>query len=81
MKNGILIVKLEDDEGVDHYDKPKSLSTMPSHFGSFSLSHSKRMMNPVIRQIGGFKKAFNTLIPILCIYIRNTGLTWLILDL
>ena len=27
---------------------------MPSHFGSSILSHSKRLMNDVIRQIDGF---------------------------
>ena len=54
LKNGNLIVKLEDDEGVDDYDKAKSVNTMPSHFGSNILSHSKRLMNGVIRQIGGF---------------------------
>ena len=54
LKNGNLIVKLEDDEGVDDYDKAKSINTMPSHFGSFILSHSKRLMNNVIKQIDGF---------------------------
>ena len=33
-KNGSLLVKLEDDEGVDDYDKAKSIKTMPFHFGS-----------------------------------------------
>ena len=54
LKNGNLIVKLEDDEGVDEYDKVKSVNRMPSHFGSFILSHSKRLMNEVINQTGGF---------------------------
>ena len=54
LKNGNLIVKLEDDEGVDDYDKAKSVNTMPSHFGSYILSHSKRLMNAVFNQIGGF---------------------------
>ena len=54
MKNGKLKVKLEDDEGVDDYDKAKSVKTMPSHFGSFILSHSKRLMDDVINQIDGF---------------------------
>ena len=43
LKNGNLIVKLEDDEGVDDYDKAKSINTMPSHFGSYILSHSKKI--------------------------------------
>ena len=54
LKNGNLIVKLEDDEGVDDFDKAKSINTMPSHFGSYILSHSKRLMNSVIKQIDGF---------------------------
>ena len=32
-KNGNLIVKLEDDEGVDGYDEAISVNTMPPHFG------------------------------------------------
>ena len=35
LKNGHLIVKLEDDEGVDNFDRAKSVNTMPSHFASF----------------------------------------------
>ena len=54
LKNGNLIVKLQDDEGVDDFDKAKSVNTMPSHFGSFILSHSKRLMNNVFREIDGF---------------------------
>ena len=54
VKNGNLLVKLEDDEGVDDFDKAKSVNTMPFHFGSYILSHSKRLMNNVIKQINGF---------------------------
>ena len=54
MKNGKLIVKLEDDEGVHDYDKAKSANTMPYHYGSFIFSHSKTLINDVIKQIGGF---------------------------
>ena len=54
LKNGKLIVKLEQDEGVDDFDKAKSVNMMPSHFGSYILSHSKRLMNDVIQQIKGF---------------------------
>ena len=54
LKNGNLIVKLADDEGVDDFDKAKSVNTMPSHFGSNILSHNNNMMNDVIEQIGGF---------------------------
>ena len=54
LKNGNLIVKLEDGEGVDDYDKAQSINTMPSHFGSYILSHSKRLMNNVFNEIDGF---------------------------
>ena len=54
MKNGNSIVKLEDDSGADDYDKAKSMNTMPSHFDSYMLSHSKSLINEVINQIGGF---------------------------
>ena len=54
LKYDNLIVKLEDDKGVDDYDKAKSKNTMPSHFGSYFLLHSKRLMNDVFNQIGGF---------------------------
>ena len=54
LKNGNFIVKLEDDEGVDDYNKAKSINTMLSHFESFILSHSKRLMNDVFREIVGF---------------------------
>ena len=47
-------VKLEDDKGVDDYNKANSIYKMPSQFGSSILSHSKRLMIDVIRQTGGF---------------------------
>ena len=54
LKNGNLIVKLEDNEGVGDFDEAKSINTMLSHFGSYILSHSKRLMNYVIEEINGF---------------------------
>ena len=54
LRNGNLVVKLEDDKGADDFDKPKSIKTMPSQFGSNILSHSKRLMNDVFREIDGF---------------------------
>ena len=63
-KNSNLIVKLEDDEGVDDYDKAKSLNTMQSQFGSFILSHSKRLMSKVFRTIDEFYS--------ICNYYRDT---------
>ena len=47
-------MKVEDHEVFDYYDKEKSVNTMPSHFGSYILSHSKRLMNDVFREIDGF---------------------------
>ena len=54
MKNGNLLIKLEQDKGFDDYYKAKSVSIVPSHLGSCNLSPSKRLMNDVIEQIGGF---------------------------
>ena len=54
LKNANLIVKVENDENVDDYDKAKSIKTMTSHFESCILSHSKRQTNEVINQTGGF---------------------------
>ena len=54
LKNGKLLLKLQDDEGVDDYDKAQSVKTVPSYFGSYILSHSKRLMKNVIRQRDGF---------------------------
>ena len=53
-KNGNLIVKLEDDECVDIYEKAKLVNTLSSHFGSYISPPSKRMMNDVIKKIVGF---------------------------
>ena len=81
-KNVNLLLKLEDDEGVDDFDNAKSVNTMPSHFGSNILSHSKRLMNDVIRQkVVSIVIVITTQIPILCVYAKNTGLNCLIMDL
>ena len=53
LKNGNLIVKLEDDEGVDDFEKAKSVNTMPSRFGSSISSHSKRLVKDVIKKTNG----------------------------
>ena len=42
MKNGILIVKLEDVGGVDDQDIAKSINEVPCHLGSYVQAHSKR---------------------------------------
>ena len=54
LRNGYLIVKLEDEKCVGDSNKAKSLNISPSHFGSYILSHSKRWMNDVVKQIAGF---------------------------
>ena len=54
MKKGILIVKLEDDTGVDCQDPSKSIIQMLCHLGSYILSHSKRLTNNVIWETDGF---------------------------
>ena len=56
LNNGNIIVKLLDDEAVDDYGKAISINTMPSHFGSYILSHSKRLMNEFSNQIRVFHK-------------------------
>ena len=67
-----LIIKFEDVEGVGDYDRAKWVSTMPFHVGSYILSHSQRLMNDVIKQIGGtIIIVFTTPILILCTYTKT----------
>ena len=54
LKNGNLIVKSEDDKCVDEYDNAKSVNIMHSYFGSYIVCRTKRLMNDVIKQRGGF---------------------------
>ena len=54
MKNGNLIVKLQDDLIVDDQDMAKSINQMPCHSGSYELGHSKLFMKDVNRDIDGF---------------------------
>ena len=66
LPNGIFIVKLKEDDGLD-YDKDVK-NTIPSQLGAFILSNSKRNMKKIIREINGFyKKAYTMEIPIVCI--------------
>ena len=75
LKNGNIIVKLQDDGGIDYFDKAKSVNTMPSHFGSSILSQSKRLMNDGIWQIGGFYNITIYYTDTDSLYIhKNTGL-------
>ena len=64
LKNGNSILKLEDEKGVDDYYKTKPLNKKPSHFCSYILSQSKRILSEVINQIAGFCNN--------CIYYGNT---------
>ena len=45
---------MQDDEGVDENQRLKPINTTPSNLGSLILGHSKRLMNFVVREIGGF---------------------------
>ena len=54
LKNGNVIVGLEDGKRVDDYDKAKSINTMPSNLGSYILSYSKRLLNDVNKQVDIF---------------------------
>ena len=56
LKSGNLIVKIEDGESADVYDKAKWVQTLSSHFGSKILSNSKRLKNDVIKQKGASYK-------------------------
>ena len=53
MTNGNLIVKLDNDSGVDDHDIAKSINQMPCHLGSY-IRLTKRLTNLVIREIDGF---------------------------
>ena len=53
-KNGNILVKIKDKEGVDDEGLSKKPNSQPSHMGSFILSQS-RLMNDVILALDGFK--------------------------
>ena len=52
LPNGNYIVKLKKDDDLDSDNDVKN--TLPSQFGAFLLSNSKRNMNKFIREINGF---------------------------
>ena len=56
LENGVYIVKKHIREGKDDFGLANKINTMPSHMGSYILSHSKRLMNEVIEHIDGFYK-------------------------
>ena len=82
LKNGNLIVTLEDAASVDDGDVAKSIIQMPCHLGSYILGHSKRTMKNVIRERDGFYSNNIYYGDTDTAYIdKNTGLRWLIMDL
>ena len=52
LPNGIYIVNLKKDDGLDGDNDVKN--TLPSHLGAFILSNSKRIMNNFMRENNGF---------------------------
>ena len=69
LRNGNIMVKIKDKEGLDDGGKWKNVNSQPCHEGSFILSHSKRLMNDVILTLDGFKNIKKTMeTPILCKY-------------
>ena len=55
LKNGSIMVKIKDKEGVDDESLSKTINSQPYHLGSFIISHSKKLMNDVILASDGFK--------------------------
>ena len=55
LKNGNIMVKIKDKEGVDDEGTSKKVNSQPCQLGSFILSHSKRLMNDVMSALDGFK--------------------------
>ena len=72
MKNDILLLKLEDDAGVDDQDLVKSINQLPCHLVSYMLGHSKRLMNIAFRKIDKFTvTTFTTKIRTVTIIMKN----------
>ena len=53
LKNGNIMVRIEDREGFADEGISRKIILQPSHLGSPRLSHSKRMMNDVILALYG----------------------------
>ena len=53
LKNGNIMVKIKDKEGVDDEGVSKKFNSQPCHLGSVRLSHSKRLTNDVILALDG----------------------------
>ena len=56
LENETYVIKKHIHEGKDDFGLANKINTMPSHMGSYILSHSKRLMNEVIAHIDGFYK-------------------------
>ena len=56
LKNGRIMAKLSDFDGVGDNGYSKKVNSQPCHLGSFILWHSKRLMNDVILASDGFTK-------------------------
>ena len=56
LENEVYINKKHIHEGKDDFGLANKINTMPSHMGSYILSHSKRLMDDVIEHIDGFYK-------------------------
>ena len=70
LRNGNIMVKIKDKEGVDDEGISKKFNSQSCHLGSFVLSHSKRLMNDGILALDGFKnKKYTTEAPIVFTYI------------
>ena len=54
LKNGNIMVKIKDKEGVDDEGISKKVNSQPCHLGLLILSHSQRLMNYVILALDGF---------------------------
>ena len=56
LKNGRIMAKLSDFDGVGDNGYSKKVNSQPRHLGSFILWHSKRLMNDAKLASDGFKK-------------------------
>ena len=55
LKNGIIMVKIKDKEGVDDEAISEKVGSHPCHLVSSIRSHAKRLMNDVVLALDGFK--------------------------
>ena len=56
LKNGNIMVKTKDKEGVDDEGISQQVNSQPCQLGSFILSHPKRLMDDVILALDGLRK-------------------------